>query len=25
MEQMGDIRAWGGKFVIPIPRVQVLG
>jgi SAM-dependent methyltransferase len=25
MEQMRDIRDWGGKFVIPIPRVQVLG
>ena len=24
MRQMSDIRAWGGKFVIPIPRVQVL-
>lgn len=24
MSQMADIRAWGGKFVIPIPRVQVL-
>jgi len=23
MEQMSDIRKWGGKFVIPIPRVQV--
>jgi len=24
MEQMGGIREWGGKFVIPIPRVRVL-
>jgi hypothetical protein len=24
MKQMADIRAWGGKFVIPIPRVEVL-
>jgi hypothetical protein len=24
MEQMGDIRAWGGRFVIPIPRLQVI-
>jgi hypothetical protein len=23
MKQMADIRAWGGKFVVPIPRVQV--
>jgi hypothetical protein len=25
MEQMDDIRAWGGQFVIPIPEVQVIG
>jgi len=25
MEQMADIRLWGGKFVVPIPRVEVLG
>ncbi len=25
MEQMADIRQWGGKFVVPIPRVEVLG
>ncbi len=24
MEQMADIRQWGGKFVLPIPRVEVL-
>lgn len=24
-EQMADIRLWGGKFVVPIPRVEVLG
>ena len=23
MEQMGYIREWGGKFVVPIPRVKV--
>ena len=23
MEQMGDIRAWGGQFVVPIPDVKV--
>lgn len=23
MEQMADIRAWGGKFVIPIPEVEI--
>ncbi|MBX0290438.1 class I SAM-dependent methyltransferase [Hymenobacter sp. HSC-4F20] len=23
MEQMQDIRAWGGRFVVPIPEVQV--
>ena len=23
MEQMADIRAWGGKFVVPIPEVTV--
>jgi hypothetical protein len=25
MEQMADIRQWGAKFVVPIPRVEVLG
>ncbi len=25
MEQMRGIREWGGKFVIPIPRAQVVG
>jgi len=25
MEQMRGIREWGGRFVIPIPRVQVVG
>ncbi len=24
MEQMAGIRAWGGRFVVPIPRVEVL-
>jgi 2-polyprenyl-3-methyl-5-hydroxy-6-metoxy-1,4-benzoquinol methylase len=24
MEQMADIRQWGGKFIVPIPQVQVL-
>jgi SAM-dependent methyltransferase len=24
IEQMSAVRAWGGKFVVPIPRVQVL-
>lgn len=24
MEQMAHIRAWGGKFVVPIPQVQVI-
>lgn len=24
MEQMSHIRAWGGKFVIPIPQVEVI-
>jgi len=24
MEQMADIRQWGAKFVVPIPRVEVL-
>lgn len=23
MQQMGDIREWGGKFVVPIPQVEV--
>ncbi len=23
-EQMADVRAWGGKFVVPIPEVRVL-
>jgi hypothetical protein len=23
MRQMADIRTWGGKFVVPIPRVKV--
>lgn len=25
MQQMGAIRGWGGKFVLPIPEVTVLG
>lgn len=24
MEQMADIRQWGGKFIVPIPGVEVL-
>lgn len=24
MEQMSHVRAWGGKFVVPIPEVEVL-
>ena len=24
IEQMGDIRQWGGRFIIPIPHVQIL-
>jgi SAM-dependent methyltransferase len=24
VQQMADIRSWGGKFVVPIPRVQVI-
>ncbi len=24
VEQMSDVRAWGGRFVVPIPRVEVL-
>jgi hypothetical protein len=23
-DQMADVRAWGGKFVVPIPEVRVL-
>ena len=23
MEQMSEIRAWGGRFVVPIPEVKV--
>jgi hypothetical protein len=25
MKQMTGIRAWGGKFVVPIPDVQIVG
>ena len=25
MEQMADIRDWGGRFVVPIPGLQVIG
>jgi len=25
MEQMGCIRDWGGRFIVPIPDVTVLG
>ena len=24
MEQMASIRRWGGRFVVPIPELQVL-
>ena len=24
MEQMADIRAWGGRFVVPIPKIEIL-
>jgi hypothetical protein len=24
MEQMAHIRQWGGRFVVPLPEVQVL-
>jgi hypothetical protein len=24
MQQMADIRTWGGKFILPIPEVQIL-
>jgi hypothetical protein len=24
MRQMSHVRSWGGKFVVPIPRVEVL-
>jgi hypothetical protein len=24
MDQMGHIRSWGGKFVVPIPKLEVL-
>lgn len=24
MQQMADVRSWGGRFVVPIPEVQVL-
>lgn len=24
MEQMADVRSWGGRFVVPIPEVKVL-
>jgi C-methyltransferase C-terminal domain/Putative zinc binding domain/Methyltransferase domain len=24
MQQMGHIRQWGGKFVIPLPQIQIL-
>jgi len=25
MEQMASIREWGGRFVTPIPRIEVHG
>jgi C-methyltransferase C-terminal domain len=24
IRQMADVRAWGGRFVVPIPRVELL-
>jgi hypothetical protein len=24
MEQMAHIRGWGGKFAVPIPRLEIL-
>ena len=24
VQQMADIRSWGGRFVVPIPTVRVL-
>ena len=24
VEQMSDVRSWGGKFAVPIPSVEVL-
>ena len=24
VEQMAEVRGWGGKFVVPIPEVRVL-
>ena len=24
-EQMKAVRTWGGKFVVPIPKVEILG
>ena len=24
MEQMGHVREWGGRFIVPIPHVQVI-
>jgi SAM-dependent methyltransferase len=24
VEQMGDVRSWGGRFVVPIPRVEIV-
>jgi hypothetical protein len=24
MEQMDHIRSWGGRFVVPVPRVRIL-
>ena len=24
VQQMGGIRAWGGKFIVPIPEVTIL-
>jgi hypothetical protein len=24
MQQMSAVRDWGGKFVVPIPRVEII-
>jgi hypothetical protein len=24
VQQMADVRSWGGQFVVPIPEVRVL-
>jgi hypothetical protein len=24
IRQMADVRSWGGRFVVPIPQVEIL-